>query len=140
MSRDVVEFKNVARLAREAGVTRTHFSLFLHGWRKSERLAAFCAARGIRPVVRKNRAINMRKEKELNIAAVMAADVPLPISSVAEIYGLSRATIKEATETFKVSQGKMGLRCFTPPGSAKVRIRPSAVKDWFAQLEECEVI
>jgi hypothetical protein len=76
--------------------------------------------------------------KNVNILELMEADIPLPISSVAEIYGLSRSVIKAATDEFKISKGKFGLRCFTPPGAAKVRIRPSAVKAWFNDLEDRE--
>lgn len=79
------------------------------------------------------------KNKTVDVAAIIAADVPMAISVAAKIFNLDKSKIKHATDEFKQSRGRLGLRCFTPPGASKVRVRPSAIHEWFAKLEDLEV-
>lgn len=79
-------------------------------------------------------------KSDIDVAALVAADAPLAISAAAQIFHIDKSHLKQAASEYRTSRGRFGLRHFSLPGSDRIRVRPSAIRDWFSSLEEREAL
>lgn len=67
------------------------------------------------------------------MAKTISDQAPLSASEVAKTYRVDKCRVLTACRLFVQSGGKRGLRHFR--SGNRIRIRPVAVDEWFAELE-----